>query len=564
VGVPSSPDPSEASPAERFRRLRELGSSSIPIWAALEALPQGRSRLVVLEQVSRGGSVDDGELADWVRDAQRLATLEHPNVARVRDVVIRKEDVAVVSDFVDGVRWGELAAGQPPVSLEIALRVLVDALAGLSAIHNVRDAKREPMKLVHGGLTADCVVVGTDGVSRVVGASRVRSAARQGDAGSAYLAPEVLLGDDAADARADIYSVGVMLWEALSGRPLFPNAKPSAILTALLSGRIPRAEAPKGAPWAAPLVDVASRALSVEPDKRLASAFAMAAELRRVVGVKLASPLRVAALVRAGFAEPVRKRREELERGEVAAREPARAQAEEPPIEVESLSSRPTPPPPSPSLSTTRPPPPAEATATAFDSVPVVMSSEPPTQPRVRVVASATGGAAIATAIAVPAPPLVPRELVATTDAPLSLPTPTRAEPPATPVSSDFASEAPLGMPSRKRVIVYAAFAVPLVVGLVALLTWLGLRGPAPANVTAAVSVPVTTAPPSGSAASAGQKTAPMREAATLAPPEPVVPAATSSSDIPAAPSPAAGSSPPPPITTAKPRPIIKYDPQGI
>jgi hypothetical protein len=354
-----------------------------------------------------------------------------------------------------------------------------------------------------------------------------------------------------------------MLWEALSGRPLFPNAKPSAILTALLSGRIPRAEAPKGAPWAAPLVDVAARALSVEPDKRLASAFAMAAELRRIVGVKLASPLRVAALVRAGFAEPVRKRREELERGDVAAREPARVQAEETPIEVESLSSRPTPPPPSPSLSTTRPPPPAEGTATAFDSVPVVMSSEPPTQPRVRV-ADATGGAAISTAIAVPAPPLVPRELVATTDAPLSLPTPTRAEPPATPVSSDLASEAPPGVPSRKRVIVYTAFAVPLVVGLVALLTWLGLRAPAPRDVTAAASAPMTTAPPSASTASAGPKTAPMREAATLAPPEPVAPAATPSSDIPPAPSAAAVSSPPPPITTAKPRPIIKYDPQGI
>ncbi|HEY6463469.1 MAG TPA: protein kinase, partial [Polyangiaceae bacterium] len=223
--------------------------------------------------MARGDVYGDQDIADWVRDARRLATLEHPNVGRVRDVVIHGDEVLVVSDFVDGVRWSELSAINPRPSLEIALRVFVDVLSGLSAVHNLRDAKREPLKLVHGELTPECIVIGTDGVARIVSACRVKSAAgRPGRDGSAYLAPEVLLADESAGARADVYSVGVMLWEVLTGKPLFPNTQPSAIVTHLLSGRVARPTVPEGTPWAAPLADVVVGALAADPEKRFASA----------------------------------------------------------------------------------------------------------------------------------------------------------------------------------------------------------------------------------------------------------------------------------------------------
>ena len=298
--------------------LRDLGARVVSTRAALDTLADGRTVLVVVERVARGGVYADQEIADWVRDARRLATLEHPNVAKVRDVVIRGEEVSVVGEYLDGVRWSDVTRLPAPVSLEIALRVLVDVLSGLSAVHNLRDAKREPMKLVHGELTPDCVVVGLDGVARIVCTCRVRSAmARPGRDGSAYLAPEVLLADETADARADVYSAGVMLWEALSGKPLFPNTQPSAIVTHLLSGKVVRASIPDGCAWAEPLADVASRALSADPEKRYPSAAALTAELRRIAGSKLTGPVRVAAFVRATFGSRIGARRAELERGEV-------------------------------------------------------------------------------------------------------------------------------------------------------------------------------------------------------------------------------------------------------
>lgn len=533
--------------------MRELGTSAIPTWAALEALPGGSRRLVVVERVSRGKGISDPEIAEWVRNSERLATLEHPNVVRVRDVVSRKDDVSVVNDYVDGVRWAEVATAQTAVPLEMALRVLVDALSGLSAIHNVRAADRGPLKLVHGALTPEYVLVGSDGVSRIMAASRVRSAAQSAHVGSAYLAPEVLLADDTADARADVYSIGVMLWEALSGRPLFSNTQPSAIVTALLSGRVPRADAPPGAPWAAPLVDVVSRSLSVDPDKRFASASAMATELRRVAGVKLVPSLRVAALIRDRFGERIKTRREELERGETARRGADRAAFEEIPVDLMGPSSSIPAPAPSP-LTTTRPPPPL-APAT---------SSEPPTQPRIRAAAGLTEEQPAPAAIAVPPAPQVPRDLVATTDAPIVVPTPFVAYPPPA-AAIEVETGPPVTRPRLPRAVLFAA--APLVVALAALAWWLWLGASAP------IQTPTT-----ASSASAASPPLPVVTASTVS--EPAQPPATAAPVPPesasslteatkegiAAPSATASATPPLPAPAkAKPRaPTIKYDPQGI
>src|SRR5258707_13165609 len=306
--------------AERIRVLRELGSpmgADVAFCAALDSAG-GKTRLVVVERVVRGGSVGSQDLASWLENARRLVPLEHPNVARVRDTLDGPIEAYVVSDFVDGARWGDVVAAGSGIPIDVAVRVLLDALGGLGALHNMRDAARQPLGLVHCGVTSDTVLVGLDGVARILGAARMRGLAPA--TGAHYCAPEVLLEDDAADARADVYSVGVLLWEALMGRRLFTETGISAIVTAVLSGRIPRAEAPPSAPWAAPLVDVAARALSPDPAKRYASAAAMGAELRRIGAAKIVPSLRVAALVRSSFGERIKARREELERGEAGAR----------------------------------------------------------------------------------------------------------------------------------------------------------------------------------------------------------------------------------------------------
>jgi hypothetical protein len=274
--------------------------------------------------------------------------------------------------------------------------------------------------------------------------------------------------------------------------------------------------------------------------------------------VKLVPSLRVAALVRAGFGERVKARREELERGEVAPRGPTRAQAPEVPVELEGPSSSEATSVP-PDLLTTRPPPPPVETATAFDSVPVVISSEPPTQPRVRA-ADGSAEAGFPAAMAVPAAPPVPRELAAMAKEPMAETPPAPAPVPALAVGP--ATEAPPVFVRRSRLVVYAAVAGPLVVALAGLLVWLGLRGPAqsdaPAPPLSVAPLPQTPPTPSDE-----PKSLPLAEAPTLAPP--IASASATPTEGPTASAAAVATSPPPPPPTpAKPRPVIKYDPQGI
>jgi serine/threonine protein kinase len=400
-----------------------MGGRVLPAFAAVEE-PRGTNpEIFIIERLARGGDITDEDAADFIRDARRVAELEHPNVGRVREVAIRSEELLVACDFVPGEPLSSVLSSAPPsgrAPLDVLLRVLVDALTGLGALHNLRDVKRQPLKLVHGELTPANVVVGTDGAARIVHVCRVRAtAARAGHPGAAYLAPEVLLDDGSADARADVYSIGAILWEALAGKRLFPDESPHAIVAQLLSRKTPLAPTPRDAPWAADLVGVAAKALGADPQSRFISAAAMTAEIRRIAGAKLATAGRVATFVKTAFGAEIAARRERI---------------------LASSDDRVTAPPPpkGPSL----PPPSGEEIEISVDEV----SARPPPMPR-----TAPPGPPMPTpppppaktAIGVPitspfasAPPLM--HLVSPFDAP-----PTRTAPPVQPVVPEVTRSAP-------------------------------------------------------------------------------------------------------------------------
>jgi len=116
----------------------------------------------------------------------------------------------------------------------------------------------------------------------------------------AYTAPERLLGDKY-DQRADVFSAGVLLWEAIMGEPLFRDRSADAIVTRLIGNKIPYPVPSSDAPWAVPLSDVALAALSVEPLARFAHVGALGAQIEKIARGKLASAQDLAALVAASF-----------------------------------------------------------------------------------------------------------------------------------------------------------------------------------------------------------------------------------------------------------------------
>ena len=322
--------------------------------------PGAKAHLLVAERFAGAALGPDGKDSDFVREARRIATLTSPNLPRVRDVVLRAQDAIVYAEYVDGEKLAALW-GTDRMPLEIALRVIVDVLSGVATLHNLRDARQQPLKLAHGELSPSTIVFGLDGVARLLHAvARRQPGARPDPASVRTMAPEVLAGEPY-DQRADVYGAGALLWEALSGKPLLTETDPAAVAARVRAGDLPKATIPANAPWAKDLVGVAAKALSPSPDDRWPNATLMAGELRKAAGLRLAPVSTTAAFAKSAIAERAKARRQGLETQAPMQPAPAAAPAPSPrpPVAAPAVVA-PSPSPPAVAAPPPRPAPPPE------------------------------------------------------------------------------------------------------------------------------------------------------------------------------------------------------------
>ncbi len=300
-----------------YEVVRALGSRAVPVYVVRQvAAPGAKAHLVVAERFVGAATGPDGHDSEFLKEARRIATLASTNVPRVREVAMRGPDVVAFTEYVDGEKLDALLGhgpGQDGLPLEIALRVIVDVLTALGTLHGLRDAKQQPLRLAHGEISPATVVLGQDGIGRVLHAIARRAPSAQPDPASRRaLAPEVLTSEPH-DQRADVYGAGALLWEALSGQPMPTDADPLAAAARIRAEGIPRATVPAKAPWAKDLVQVAAKALSASPDDRWPNVTVMAGELRKAAGLKLAPASTTAAFAKGVVAERARARRHALE-----------------------------------------------------------------------------------------------------------------------------------------------------------------------------------------------------------------------------------------------------------
>ena len=187
--------------------------------------------------------------------------------------------------------WFELAAqrGFAGYGLARALRILLDVLNGLIALHDTKTETGTPF--VHGEVVPALLRVDRQGVGRLVPLApwhRFKVGAPPARERQGHLAPERLLGD-AIDQRADVFSCGVLLWEALAGRRLFETDSVDSIVTRLMGGKLQLPELPPELAWALPLKAVAMCALSVDPAQRFADCAELAAAIEEVAGSQVAT-----------------------------------------------------------------------------------------------------------------------------------------------------------------------------------------------------------------------------------------------------------------------------------
>ncbi|KYG06255.1 protein kinase [Sorangium cellulosum] len=269
----------------RYRLERRAGAGGMgEVWKALD---QGTGEPVAVKVLS-GGEL--GGAPRFAREAQILAGLSHPRVVRY---VAHGEGADgtpyLVMEWLDGEDLAARLARGPlgiDESVDLAVRV-ADVLAWAHAqgvIH--RDLKPSNLFLP-GGRLADIKVLDF-GIARTTRATRMtRSGMMMGTPG--YMAPEQARGEANSDARADVFSLGCVLFECLTGEPAFGGQHPAAILTKVLFEETPSARRARPAvPMA--LDELLSRMLSKQREERPTDGQAAAEALRALENTASALP----------------------------------------------------------------------------------------------------------------------------------------------------------------------------------------------------------------------------------------------------------------------------------
>ncbi|MBS2012721.1 MAG: serine/threonine protein kinase [Deltaproteobacteria bacterium] len=278
--------------------LRPIGSGG----AATVYLARLGGKVVALKQL-HAFLADDPACVAALEDEIRLgASVLHPNVVRTLGVVDGIGGApAVVMEWVEGVDLAKLlrsaARARTLLPLDVVAAIVIDALDGLHAAHECRGESGEPLELVHRDVSPHNLLVGFDGVVRITDFGVAKAAFRlqsteegviKGKLG--YLAPEQLTG--VCGRRTDIFAVGAVLWELVTGSPMRSGAAPEMIVQ-ILHGPSGRPSAVR--PEAACLDAIIARALATFADERFATAAEMAAAI--TAAVTPASPARVAEIV---------------------------------------------------------------------------------------------------------------------------------------------------------------------------------------------------------------------------------------------------------------------------
>ncbi|MBZ0238972.1 MAG: serine/threonine protein kinase, partial [Deltaproteobacteria bacterium] len=210
---------------------------------------EGFARLVVLKRL-RPELGATATYRDMFFDEARLAArLTHPNVCEVYDLEEHGDHHFLAMPYLEGVPATALLSPPSPLSVEhvrLVAGILVQVCDGLHHAHELCGDDGAPLGVVHRDVSPGNVFVTTDGVVKLLdfGVAKVRGAKAVTEQGVvkgklAYMAPEQLA-DGFVDRRADIFCVGILGWEGLTGRPLFAKASASLTAAAVLDGDIPR------------------------------------------------------------------------------------------------------------------------------------------------------------------------------------------------------------------------------------------------------------------------------------------------------------------------------------
>jgi serine/threonine-protein kinase len=250
--------------------------------------------IVAVKRPHRHLQGDKTFLTMLVDEARLASAIDHPNVVKVRELGFDGGMPFIVMDYVEGTSLAELrrelsAIGRA-IDVRVAVRIVLDALAGLHAAHELKDDNGKPLHIVHRDVSPHNVLIGCDGRSHITdfgiakAEDRIQTTRTHEVKGKlAYLAPERIDKRRMCTVQSDIFSMAVVLWECFAGRRLFRGEEAVDVLQEVMAAPIPTLRQ-IGAQIPPALDDVISRALSRDLETRYATALEFAQAIERVAG----------------------------------------------------------------------------------------------------------------------------------------------------------------------------------------------------------------------------------------------------------------------------------------
>jgi serine/threonine-protein kinase len=251
------------------------------VWAARQVGMRGFQKVVAIKTIMPALAADEEFERMFLDEARIAAAVHHPNVCEIHDLGEVGNVLFLAMEWIDGVSLLALLKARPKTPLEdaIAARITADACAGLHAAHELRDENGYPLNVVHRDVSPHNILVSINGqvkvadfgVAKAMGLEHAPTVAGQLKGKVAYMSPEQAVGDTNVDRRSDIFSLGAVLYEALTGHRAWAGANDVARLQNLLSGNIipPRQVRPD---IPQDLENILAYALSVDPARRYQTA----------------------------------------------------------------------------------------------------------------------------------------------------------------------------------------------------------------------------------------------------------------------------------------------------
>ncbi|MCY1041148.1 protein kinase [Corallococcus sp. bb12-1] len=272
----------------------------------------GFRKMVVLKQILPDIRGEEEFVRMFLDEAKVTAAFNHPHIAHVYDLDVADGELFLAMEFVPGATLVEVAracrAAHEPIPMGLSLMAVRDTAVALNYAHAFTDPLGRPSPVVHRDVAEKNIMVTYEGVTKLLDFGIAKSLARAGRTAvgmvkgtSGYMSPEQIMGDPL-DARSDLFSLGVVLHECLTGMRLFYAKSADAMMNAVLSGEVtPPSRVNKQIP---PELDaIVLKALAKRREDRYSTTLEFARAIERAVGPRIWHPEQSSELMLRLFSE---------------------------------------------------------------------------------------------------------------------------------------------------------------------------------------------------------------------------------------------------------------------